>query len=344
MPVIDRNDPEQMKAYKSFLDSVFDASFLQDPRWAKVHNNLKAEYVTVQDNGGNILAAATVYIRPILLGHCLLYVNRGPICRAPSVEIVQRLIKEMKPLCKQYKAFAVRFDPNWPYSEEMTEAFQKAGFHVRGRGFTKRDLVMSRKTMRFHLNGRTMEELMASFKTRTRRDINKSLRSDLVLEEGFTPEHLDVFMKLLDITAERDKISHKPRSFFEAIAENFTHDEVRLYLVRKDDAWLSGAVAVNYSGRLFYYHSGSSNELRSLCPNAFLQYQLISWAVESNCKIYDMGGIIRTDPEDGLYLFKSGYCTEELEEYLGELDYPVKKLQYRSFIQAYSLMQKLRSR
>ncbi len=339
MPIIDQSNEKKMDEYRKFVSSGKNTHFIQDPRWSKVHDNLKAYFVTAEENG-KIVAAATVYIRPIVMGYSLLYVNRGPIVFEQTPESLFRIIEELKPLIKKHKAFAVRFDPAWEYSDELTETFSKAGFFVRGRGYTKRDLVMSRKTMIFSTEGKTVEELMKSFKSRTRRDINKSLRSELTIIEGYSKENLDIFMDILDITGDRDAITHKPRSFFEKIFNNFSHDEARLYLVKKDDLWLSGAVAVNYGGRMYYYHAGSTNQLRNLCPNAFMQYHLISWAVESGCSIYDMGGIISKDPHDGLYLFKSGYCNDLFEEYIGELDYPFSKFKYKSFIFAYTTMQK----
>ena len=339
MPIIDPNDKKKLSEYQAFTASGKNTHFIQDPRWSKVHDSLKAYFVTLED-GGKITAAATVYVRPIVMGYSLLYVNRGPIVTEHTPEILLRIINEMKPLVKKHKAFAVRFDPAWEYSDELTQTFTRAGFNVRGRGYTKRDLVMSRKTMSFSTEGKTMDELMKSFKTRTRRDINKSLRSELTIIEDHSKESLDVFMDILAVTGERDAITYKPREFFEKIFQNFSRDEARLYLIKKDDTWLSASVGMNYGGRMYYYHSGSTNQLRNLCPNAFMQYNLISWAVESGCSVYDMGGIIRKDPSDGLYLFKSGYCNDNFEEYIGELDYPLSKFKYKCFIWSYTAMQK----
>lgn len=102
MPILDINNTEEMEKYKKFLNSIFDVHFIQDPRWSKVHNNLKTEYVTVKDENGDIIASAAVYIRPIVLGHSLLYINRGPVCKTPTLEIVRRFLEELKPLlCKK---------------------------------------------------------------------------------------------------------------------------------------------------------------------------------------------------------------------------------------------------
>lgn len=342
MPILDPKDPEQMHRFQAFVSSVHDAHFIQDPRWEYVQGHLKAEYVTVEENG-QIIAATAAYIRPVGWGMSLIYCKRGPVTRERNADSVLRLIEEMKPLIHKYRAFAVRFDPNWEDTDQRISDFTEHGFRIRGRGYTKRVLVMSRRTMSFPIEGKTMDDLMAGFKSRTRRDINKSLRSGLQIEEGFTPEHLDTFMEILEITCKRDAISHMSREFFRRIGECFDRDEARLYLVKKEDTYLSAAVAMNYGGRMYYYHSGSTNEQRNLYPNARMQYQLLSWAVESRCHTYDMGGIVAQDPKDGLYLFKSGYCNGyPMEEYIGELDYPIHLSVYRLFIALFDAMQHIR--
>ncbi len=345
MPIIDQNDLKKVKEYQEFVSSVSDTHFIQDPRWAKVHHNLKAEFVTVVDAQGKITEAATVYVRPIAMGYSLLYVNRGPVSPQHDLEAIHEIICEIRPLVAKYKAFAIRFDPNWQYDEKEEERFKTAGLKIRGKGFSKRDLVMSRRSMVFYLKDRTFDQIMSMFRIKTRRNVNKSLRNGLTLEEGFTKEHLDVFMKILEETAIRDGIEHRPREFFELIAQNFSHDEARLYLAKKDDEYLAGTVGMNYAGHLYYYHSGSTGRLRNLLPNYFLQHALINWAVDSHCHTYDMGGIISEDISDGLYQFKIGFCNEEgLQEYYGEIDYPTKPLIYKGFIIAYGMLQKHRSR
>lgn len=343
MPIIDKNNKEQLKKYEEYVKSIEDTHFIQDPRWSKVHTNLKAEFVTVEENN-KIIISATVYIRPIAFNRTLLYVNRGPVTKKHDKESLLKIIKELTPLIKKYNSFAVRFDPNWKYDEKLINEIKDKNFNIRGKNISKKYLVMSRKTMSFKLKGRTIDELLKMFKANTRRDINKSLRSGLTIKTGFTKEHLDEFMKILDITCQRQKITLRPRSFYEKISENFTDNEARLYLVKKDNEYLSGSICMNYAGRVFYYYSGSTNKERNLCPNAFMQYNLIKWAVETNAHTYDMGGIIKEDISDGLYLFKTGYCNEEgIEEYIGEIDYIIKPIEYKIFLIAYKLMQDYRT-
>ncbi|MCF0112075.1 MAG: peptidoglycan bridge formation glycyltransferase FemA/FemB family protein [Erysipelotrichaceae bacterium] len=344
MPILDQNNPTEVSRYIAFTKTFRNAHFYQDYRWSYVKNNLKCECVYLETEGV-ITAACTVYIRPIAAGLSILYGQRGPLCDLSDPTETLALIKEMKPLVKKYHAFMIKFDPNVQDSEQMRQNFQNAGFKIRGEGYSKLDLILSRRSMVLDTEGKTLEELLPQFKPGTRYNCKKSQRNGLEVIEGYTKENLDVFMNLLEITARRDGIEHRPREFFENIFEHFTREEARLYLIKHEDDYLAGALGVNYGGRMMYYHSGSSNIKRNKLPNYLMQCELINWACETGCFVYDMGGIIRESDEDGLYQFKIGFCIgNPMDEYIGELDYPIHPVLYFGFNVAYKWLQRIRRR
>ena len=342
MPILNKANEQEVQRYIQFTKNYHNAHFYQDYRWSNVKNNLTCECVYVEENG-EIVAACTIYVRPIAMGFSILYAQRGPICDLNDPKMVMRLIDEMKPLVKKYHAFMIKFDPNVQDSEELRKTYEKLGFVIRGAGYSKLDLILSRRSMVLHLNGKTIDELIPQFKPQTRQNIRRSFKKDLEIIEGFSDENLDIFMELLKITCIRDGIEHRPREFFENIRDHFTHDEVRLYLIKHEEDYLAGALGVNYGGRMMYYHSGSSNVKRNLLPNYRMQYELINWACEEKCHVYDMGGIISESEDDGLYVFKIGFCIgNEMDEYIGEMDYPLNKLFYFGFNVSYKILQRVR--
>ena len=58
-------------------------------------------------------------------------------------------------------------------------------------------------------------------------------------------------------------------------------------------------------------------------PNYLLQWEMIKWAIENKCKIYDFrgvsGDIDENNPLYGLYRFKKGYGGK-LTEFVGEFE------------------------
>lgn len=342
MPILNKNNQKEIERYIAFTSHFRNAHFYQDYRWSNIKKNLQNEYVYLEENG-EITAACSIYVRPIAFGLTILYAQRGPVCEITSPDIVLRLIEEMKPLVKKYHAFMIKFDPNIPDDKKLVEQFKQAGFFIRGEGYSKLDLILSRRSMVVPIEKMTIEELMPTFSKHTRRNIRIASRSNLEILEGGTKENLDIFMEILKVTAERDHIEYKPREFFEDMLSSFTHDEVRLYLIKNEDDYLSAAFGVNYGGRMMYYHSGSSNVKRKLYPNYLMQCVLMDWACKTGCHVYDMGGIIKEDNEDGLYMFKHGFTQDApMDEYIGELDYPIHTIIYHGFNVAYAIVQRLR--
>ena len=88
-----------------------------------------------------------------------------------------------------------------------------------------------------------------------------------------------------------------------------------------------GTVAVQYGDKVWYLYGASSNNYRNLMPNYLLQWRMIEWAIENNCRIYDFRGISgdlsENNPLFGLYRFKKGFGGE-LVEFAGEFEYNMK--------------------
>ena len=58
-------------------------------------------------------------------------------------------------------------------------------------------------------------------------------------------------------------------------------------------------------------------------PNYLLQWEMIKWALESNCNVYDFRGVSgdldENSPLYGLYRFKKGF-NGDFTEFVGEMD------------------------
>jgi lipid II:glycine glycyltransferase (peptidoglycan interpeptide bridge formation enzyme) len=99
-------------------------------------------------------------------------------------------------------------------------------------------------------------------------------------------------------------------------------DKLRLYLAKIDGKIVAGTIAILYGDKVWYLYGASSNEARNYMPNYLLQWEMIKWAVENNCRTYDFrgvsGDIDETNPLYGLYRFKKGYGGD-LTEFIGEI-------------------------
>ena len=92
---------------------------------------------------------------------------------------------------------------------------------------------------------------------------------------------------------------------------------------------IAGTLAIWYGDKVWYLYGASSNEHRNLMPNYMLQWDMIQWAVDQGCRLYDFRGVPGQVGEDhplyGLYKFKLGFGGDYVE-FVGEMDLVRKPL------------------
>jgi len=84
-------------------------------------------------------------------------------------------------------------------------------------------------------------------------------------------------------------------------------------------------------------------------PNYLVQWEMIKWAIQTNCTVYDFQGISgNLNPENnhmfGLYRFKRGF-NGQIDELCGEFDYvynPLKERMVNIGIKLNSLRRKIK--
>ena len=331
MAILDKNNKEDVKKYIDFIDKYEGASLLQSFGWADVKEGWLSEYVYVEKEG-EIIAATCVLIRKFVSGKTIMYGSRGPVCHVQDINLVIELGKEIDILAKKYKAVVFRFDPEVNFSEELTNKYVSAGFNVRNRKLSKDDLIQPRFNMVLNIKGKTEEEIFKGYSEKTRYNIRLSQRKGVTVRFSRDEENLKKFYELYRITGVRDKIASRAYKYFFDMLGAFDDDKLRIYVAEHEGETLSAAIAINYGKKVFYLYGASSNEKRNLMPNYLMQQEMIKWAVETNCSLYDFGGVFILDKSNGLYKFKEGFCRQEgVTEYIGEIDKVYNKLYYFLF-------------
>ncbi|MFP4697236.1 MAG: lipid II:glycine glycyltransferase FemX [Eubacteriales bacterium] len=94
---------------------------------------------------------------------------------------------------------------------------------------------------------------------------------------------------------------------------------------------VSGTILLLTAKRAWYLYGASDNIYRNLMPNYLIQWEMIQYAMEKGCNIYDFRGIsgdLNPDnPLYGLYRFKKGF-NGDFVEYIGEFDLVVRPFLY----------------
>ena len=179
------------------------------------------------------------------------------------------------------------------------------------------------------MEGKTEDEVFAMFHTENRRKI-RIARDKMGVEVKIgTRDDLPEFHKIMLETGLRDKFVIRSLDYFQKMYDVFAPENLRLYCAYLDGKMIAGTIAILYGDKVWYLYGASSNEHRKAMPNYLLQWEMIRWAIEEKCRIYDFrgvsGDISPDNPLYGLYRFKKRF-NGDFVEFVGEYELPVKPL------------------
>lgn len=315
---------EQYREYEAFVSAHPRGEFTQSAYWREVKSNWQFEAVVSRNAEGAIQGACGVLIQKLpLFGTAFMYSPRGPVCD-PHDEAVWRDLKSgIDSLAASYNAHAFKMDPDIPADDgEFLGLMERMGF-TRFWGPDGFETIQARFNYRLPLAGKTEEELLAGLTQKTRYNVRYAQKHGVVIKVA-DGSALDEFMRIYRVTGERDGFSIRPKVYLERMLAALG-DHVRLYMGYYEDKAVCGAITTNYGGKCCYVYGASDNAYRQYMPNYLMQWEMIRWAVETGCTVYDFQGISGdTENEDnpmyGLYRFKRGFGGE-IAELAGEFDY-----------------------
>ena len=195
---------------------------------------------------------------------------------------------------------------------------------------------------------------LAGFKSKTRYNVRLSGRKGVEVVEINDRKDIEVFLDLLEETAERDGIRNHPQEHYRKLialrsqTDVDKNTDVKLYLAKHEGDVLAGAI-ITFAGEVAtYLHGASSNKKRNLMAPFGLHWEIMKQAKELGYKKYDLGGtkLVKSQkskvesqewmPEDGSWQgitrFKLGFCPNcQPIEFPGGYDIVISKWKYRLY-------------
>ena len=316
-------------------NQAIDGGFLQSKYWQKFQESIGNKVFRQSCTDGSFLAVT----QELPLGLDYFLVPRGPIISVNSesakVQPLQRsvasnaevgtlhdknkqTIDSLIDLAKQEKVGWVKIETQ---TEDDLELIKKEVEKINKEGGGNYEVVKSKKE---HQPKQTLmvdlvldeEEIIKSFKSKTRYNIRLSKRKGVEVIVAKGKEEIEKFLDLLEETAERDGIKNYPRKHYRKLialrsqtdadltqtdadkigksksakAQSLHNVGVKLYLAKHEDDILAGAI-VTYAGEIAtYLHGASSNKKRNLMAPFRLHWEIMKQAKESGYKKYDLGG------------------------------------------------------
>ena len=186
------------------------------------------------------------------------------------------------------------------------------------------------------LAGRDEDSVFAGFNQLWRRNVRKAAKSGVDVVLG-TRDDVAAFHALYVETAERDRFTPRPLSYFTGMWDAMTAEDparLRLYLARHEGDLVAATTMVQVGQHAWYSYGASSTSKREVRGSNAVQWRMITDALSAGATVYDLRGITSTldadDPHVGLIQFKLGTGGEAVQ-YPGEWTLPLNTPLYRAF-------------
>lgn len=350
--VLDRKDKAALQRFSDYLASSPKGHILQTVAWGDLKARtgwLPVRYLVSEKGTGTCRGAMSVLLRRLPLPGVRLYLGyapRGPVLDYTDEAALAALFGAAKADLASRGAIALKIDPDIPADrQDVVERLRAGGLRpmTRGLGF---EGVQPRFVFRLPLAG-GLDDIMASFQPKTRYNIRLAERKGVTVRVG-TKDDLDTFYRILLETARRDHFLVRAESYYRSMWELLIEPGLgRLFLAEHEGTVLAGTIAFLVGDKAWYVYGASSNTRREVMPNYLLQWNMIKWAAENGCRLYDFRGVSgNLDPSDplyGLYRFKKGFGAE-FTEFIGEFDLILRPLWYRSYTWGEPRYRRLRAR
>jgi|GEM_PF-3555677 len=138
-----------------------------------------------------------------------------------------------------------------------------------------------------------------SLSKKTRNQLRKGLSQTYAIKVGGIELVNNFWMLISQIWRDLGTPSHS-LLFFQSILE-FFGEKARILLVDCKGETVAGALLIREGDTLHHPYAGCLKSFHRLCMNQVLYWKIIEWAIEKNCRIFDMG---RSPYQKGSYHYK----------------------------------------
>ena len=215
--------------HDDFVKASSQTNLLQSASWAKVKDNWDNERIGFYKND-QLVASASILIKPLPLGMTMLYIPRGPIMDYQNQELLQFVLTSLKQFAKTKKALFIKFDPslflvqaqigeNRKEQQETLDVIQnlqKAGAIWVGRTESLDETIQPRFQANIYKDNFSEELLSKSTRQAIRTARNKGIQ---VQFDG--KELLDDFSALMKKTENRKSIHLRGKDYYQKLLDTY---------------------------------------------------------------------------------------------------------------------------
>jgi lipid II:glycine glycyltransferase (peptidoglycan interpeptide bridge formation enzyme) len=283
------------------------------------------------EDGGKIVAVATLVKKSLPMGMNYFYCPRGPIFNYQSsiTNLQEFLFSEIKKIAEKEKIVFLRIEPK--------EKIENCKFKI----INSIDIQV-KKTIMLDLS-KTEEELLKEMHQKTRYNIRLAEKKGVKIAEAGV-DRFEEFWDLMSQTVNRDGFRLHDKEYYKKMLEV---ENIKLYFGLApcslgegrgefENNILCAGIFSFFGDTATYLHGASSNKNRELMAPYLLQWELAKLSKVGGYKYYDFFGIDEKK-WPGVTRFKKGFGGEEVL-YPGTFDVVLDSFRYK----AYGFLRKVR--
>ena len=215
--------------HDDFVKASSQTNLLQSASWAKVKDNWDNERIGFYKNN-QLVASASILIKPLPLGMTMLYIPRGPIMDYHDQELLQFVLTSLKQFAKTKKALFIKFDPSLFLVQaqigedrkeqqetlDLIQNLQKAGAIWVGRTESLDETIQPRFQANIYKDNFSEELLSKSTRQAIRTARNKGIQVQFAGKEL-----LDDFSALMKKTENRKSIHLRGQDYYQKLLDTY---------------------------------------------------------------------------------------------------------------------------
>jgi lipid II:glycine glycyltransferase (peptidoglycan interpeptide bridge formation enzyme) len=223
-------------------------------------------------------------IRSIPLAGAAGYVCRGPVCAEGYSNLAPLVVRELHTLARLRRVRYLAIQP--PGDGDALAA------ELLGSGFWGSPFSMSQPTATVRMDlCKSHDALMAGMHSSTRRNVNKGLRSGIVVRRG-TERDVSTFCRLLADTGRRQGFAPDDEEYISRLYRIFEpRGWLGLFLAEYNGEPVSAALTIAFGDTVYYKRGAWSGKHRELRPNEMMHWEMMRWAKAQGYSYYDFDGI-----------------------------------------------------
>jgi peptidoglycan pentaglycine glycine transferase (the first glycine) len=339
---------------KFIQDNSPDGGFLQSEEWRKFQESIGRKTFHMEHDG--FWANVIEHQLPIVGKY--FYIPRGPVVQSSAFPFPDKSGNSSRPQ-RLSVAMAGAAKPNFSNLIDIVRKNNAGWIRIEPRNEEILDLIKKYTDYKIVKAPHDMqpreilvmditkpeEELLAEMKQKTRYNIRLAEKKNINVisqrSSDIDKKYIDEFIRLVKITAQRDKIIPHPENYYRKMFETIPGGILKLYVAEYNNKIIAANLMVFYVETATYLHGASDDKFRNVMAPYLLQWQAVKDAKAAGFERYDLGGVsTRYNSWAGITKFKTGFALNIRPiEFPGSWDIIISPFKYN----IYNLMQKFKS-